>query len=92
MYCGLSSVYKYLLSGKKACKQGGKEVYSELFEFIILVVIMVLTQEELDHWNMDMLKNYLNERGISLSGGGSKKADLIRKVLAADLQFDVDMY
>ena len=46
---------------------------------------MVLTQEELDHWNMDMLKNYLNERGISLSGGGSKKADLIRKVLAADL-------
>ena len=41
---------------------------------------------------MDMLKNYLNERGISLSGGGSKKADLFRKVLAADLQFDVDMY
>ena len=46
---------------------------------------MVLTQEELDYWNMDMLKNCLNERGISLSGGGSKKADLIRKVLAADL-------
>ena len=78
--------------GRRRVNLRWKEVYSELFEFIILVVIMVLTQEELDHWNMDMLKNYLNERGISLSGGGSKKVDLIRKVLAADLQFDVDMY
>ena len=25
MHCGLSSVYKYLLSGKKTCKQGGKK-------------------------------------------------------------------
>ena len=46
---------------------------------------MVLTQEELKDWNMDTLKNYLTERGVTLSGGGSRKADLIRKVLAADL-------
>ena len=41
---------------------------------------MVLTQEELKDWNMDTLKNYLTS-----SGGGSRGADLIRKVLAADL-------
>ena len=46
---------------------------------------MVLTQEELKDWNMNTLKNYLTERGVTLSGGGSRKADLIRKVLAADL-------
>ena len=67
------------------CCQGRRRVNKVERSILILVVIMVLTQEELDHWNMDMLKNCLNERGISLSGGGSKKADLIRKVLAADL-------
>ena len=34
---------------------------------------------------MDTIKNYLTERGVTLRGGGSRKDDLIRKVLAADL-------
>ena len=46
---------------------------------------MVLTQEELKDWNMDTLKNYLTERGVTLSDGGSRKTGLIRKVLASDL-------
>ena len=46
---------------------------------------MVLTEEELVSWTVDMLKDYLTKRGVTVSGGGSRKADLIRKVLAADL-------
>ena len=34
---------------------------------------------------MEKLKNYLTTRGVTVSGGGGRKADLIRKVLAADL-------
>ena len=45
---------------------------------------MVLTHEELQDRNMEALNNYLTERGVTSSGGGSRKADLIRKVLAAD--------
>ena len=46
---------------------------------------MVLTEEVLQDWNVDVLKSYLTKRGVTVSGGGSRKADLIRKVLAADL-------
>lgn len=46
---------------------------------------MVLTQEELQNWTVELLRKYLTERGVTLSVGGSRKADLIRKVLAADL-------
>ena len=46
---------------------------------------MVLTQDDLKDWNMNTLTNYLTERGVTLSGGGSRKADLIRKGLASDL-------
>ena len=34
---------------------------------------------------MDKLKNYLTARWVTVSGGGGRKADLIRKVLVADL-------
>ena len=30
---------------------------------------MLLTQEELQDWNMDTFKNYLTERLVTLSGG-----------------------
>ena len=46
---------------------------------------MVLIEEELAAWTVDMLKDYLTTRGVTVSGGGGRKADLIRKVLAADL-------
>ena len=44
---------------------------------------MTFTEEELLVWTVDQLKNYLTTRGVTVSGGG-RKADLIRKVLAAD--------
>ena len=46
---------------------------------------MTFTEEELLVWTVDKLKNYLTTRGVTVSGGGGRKADLIRKVLAADL-------
>ena len=46
---------------------------------------MALTQEELHNWNMHTLTNYLTEREVTLSDGGSIRADLIQYVLAADL-------
>ena len=46
---------------------------------------MALTQKELEAWTVDLLKNYLVERGVTVSGGGSRKADLIKKVIAAEL-------
>ena len=45
---------------------------------------MVLTQEELKDCNIDTLKNYLTEREVTLRGGGSIEADLIRKTLFSD--------
>ena len=45
---------------------------------------MTFTEEELLVWTVDKLNNYLTTRGVTVSGGG-RKADLIRKVLAADL-------
>ena len=39
---------------------------------------MALTQERLQDWNMDTLKNYLTEGGARLSDGGSRNAHLIR--------------
>ena len=44
---------------------------------------MTFTEEELLVWTVDKLKNYLTTRGVTVSGGGGRKADLIRKVLAA---------
>lgn len=49
--------------------------------WIVFVLIMVFTEKELIKWNGEALKEYLSSRGISLSGGGSRKADLIKKVL-----------
>ena len=46
---------------------------------------MTFTEEELLAWTADNLKNYLTTRWVTVSGGGGRKADLIRKVLAADL-------
>ena len=46
---------------------------------------MTFTEEELLAWTVDKLKNYLTTRGVTVSGGGGRKADLIQKVLAADL-------
>ena len=51
--------------------------------------MMTFTEEELLAWTVDKLNNYLTTGGggggVTVSGGGSRKADLIRKVLAADL-------
>ena len=46
---------------------------------------MTFTEEELLAWTVDKLKNYLTTRGVTVSGGGGRKADLIRKDVAADL-------
>lgn len=46
---------------------------------------MVFTQEELNKWNIEALRKYLSVRGVPLSGGGGRKADLIQKILAAQL-------
>ena len=42
---------------------------------------MTFTEEELLVWTVDKLKNYLTTRGVTVSGGGGRKADLIRKFL-----------
>ena len=46
---------------------------------------MTFTEGELPTWTMDKLKNYLTTRGVTASGGGGRKADLIRNVFTADL-------
>ena len=46
---------------------------------------MPFTEEELLAWTVEKLMNYFTTRGVTVSSGGGRKADLIRNVLAADL-------
>lgn len=46
---------------------------------------MPLTEKEVAGWTVDSLRNYLRIRGVAVSGEGNRKADLVRKVLAASI-------
>ena len=45
---------------------------------------MFLTTEDLNKWNVEDLKKYLTARGVPLSSGSCRKAQLIEKVLYAE--------
>ena len=59
------------------CKQVEETLswFVEDIRLLFWVVIMVLTQKS--YRLEDTLKKYLTERGVTLSGGGSRKADFL---------------
>ena len=49
------------------------------------MVNIVFAEEVLRKWTVELLKKYITDRGVTVSAGGSQKADLICTVLAADI-------
>ena len=44
---------------------------------------MVYTEEELNEWKVEDLRKFLSDRGVPLSAGSCRKAQLIQKVIYA---------
>ena len=44
----------------------------------LVEIIMTFTEEELLAWTVIKLKNYLTTRGVTVNGGGGRKADLLQ--------------
>ena len=46
---------------------------------------MVYTEEELNEWKVEDLRKFLSDRGVPLSAGSCRKAQLIQKVVYAEI-------